>query len=196
MFLCLGMYLHSTYLQICNFFVKTEIQQWLEKPQAAQCNISKGISEGRWVCECGWWLGYCSSAFAPVSLHQGGLPIRANTYDTLDSPAWTMAGDNRPLPAAQSMTYCPRVDVCLSKHTYTHPHATQSLFPSLYLSSVRVKCQLSVSHTEINKQPHTLYIHTLRKWLSAPFLFQTINNNFQPENKWAWWDKKQVRNKN
>lgn len=92
-----------------------------------------------------------------------------------------MAGDNRPLPAAQSMTYCPRVDLCLSKHTYTQPHATQSLFSSLYLLSVRVKCQLSVSRTEINKQHHTMYIHTLRKWWSALFLFQTINNNFQPD---------------
>lgn len=163
-----------------------------QKPPTAQCNISTGNGGG--VSESGRWLGYCSSAFALVSLHQGGLPIRANTYDTLDSPAWTMAGDNRPLPAAQSMTYCPRVDVCLSTHTHTrtrNTHArTLSFFLSLPLICQRVKCQLSVSCAEIFKQ-HT-HNHT-KGFLFSFFIpiFQTINSNFQLEKTYCpWWHKK------
>lgn len=142
------------------FFLRTENNKNALKAPTAQCNISKDSSGGRWAVRVGG-----GEVVRLLQLCQGRLPIRANTYDTLDSPAWTMAGDNRPLPAAQSMAYCPMVDVCrvenkvcvacvyvcISKHTYT-----------------QVKCQLH--RNTIYKQ----HQHTLRKWLSAPLKLQII----------------------
>lgn len=49
-------------------------------------NTSSSGGGGGGVCESEvwwWWWG----RHGPASLHRSGLPIRANTYDTLDSPA-------------------------------------------------------------------------------------------------------------
>lgn len=112
------------------FFYSIQAATAPQNLQRAQHNIFKE-SEGRRAGG-GWVAAALPSPL--VSLHQGRLPIRAHTYDTLDSPAWTMAGDNRPLPAAQSMTYCPRVDVWLTIYLlYTAHIRIVSFSPSYYV---------------------------------------------------------------
>lgn len=66
-----------------------------------------------------------------------------------------MAGDNRPLPAAQSMTYCPRVDVCLSKHTHIHTHTLYIFFSTSNPSLSKIS---AFSHGNIEAPPS--YIQT------------------------------------
>lgn len=92
-----------------------------------------------------------------------------------------MAGDNRPLPAAQSMTCCPRVDVCLSKHTH---NLSQSLSLYIFFSTSNLSLSKISAFSQFQKYRSTTDIHSDWNSVSSCSLKKLENISWQ-EKKWA-----------